>query len=179
MKTMRSTEDLEEILRSVLIIQSELNEEQVLNSLSIHGEDLDKLFEEQVYVSIDRTDALLLFELVGRNSTSDVSDEEDDTNDILTYRSFSLRCIIYGNASQDIATKIVSRLRTKFVIEQVQSLGIYLETISDITSVNEYKNETMWQRADFMIDISCQFKIEKISTEYDMTSIDVDKIYQV
>ena len=179
MKVIQSTDILEEILRSVLIEQSGLNEEQVLNSLSIHGEDLDKLFEEQVYVSIDRTDAILLFELTSRESTSDITDEDDSIDTLETYRSFSLKCILYGNSSQDIATKLVSRLRSVSVVDNLQSSGIYLEAISKIDSINEYKNKTMWQRSDFVIDISCQFEIEKVSNGYDMTNISIEKIYNV
>lgn len=174
MISLSSSEQIESILRSNLIIQSELSAEQVLNSLSIHGEDLDKLFDEQVYVSIDRTDALLLFELQSRQSDSDVSNSDDDS--ILTYRSFSLRCIVYGNDSTNVSTKIISRFRTSEVIETLQSQGIYLEQISDADILNEYKNNTMWLRNDFTLDISCKFTISKNSTGQSIDSAKVDKI---
>lgn len=177
MIAIESTAKLEELLRNLLIEQSALEPERVLNSLSIHGENLDKLLEDSIYVSIDRTDAVLLFELISRESSSDISNEDEDA--ISTYRSFSLKCILYGNDSNEIATAIVSRLRTEKVIEDLQAQGVYLETVSRIESVNEYKNETMWQRNDFDIDISCLFKISKISAEYEFDSVEVDKIITI
>ena len=177
MIAIESTAKLEELLRNLLIEQSTLASERVLNSLSIHGEDLDKLLEDSIYVSLDRTDCVLLFELISRESSSDISNEDEDA--ISTYRSFSLKCILYGNDSNEIATEIVSRLRTEKVIEDLQAQGIYLETVSRIESVNEYKNETMWQRNDFDIDISCLFKISKISAEYELDSVEVDKIITI
>lgn len=161
MKLISNINDIVKILRTVLIQQSELNADRVLNSLSMYGTELDKLIEDEKYGAIDQNDALLLFELLARATTYDMSETENDA--IQYYKAFTMHVIIYGNTSSDIAIKLINRLRTETVRAELQSNDIYLESVSDVTLLNEYKNDSMWLRADFDINIAAQFTITKVT----------------
>lgn len=158
-----SVKELNKIVRKHLIAQSELPSTKVLSALSIYGDDLDKMIDEHVYEAIDQTDAMLLFELNARDSSTDVS--FDEGNSIIYYKSYKLSCIIYGNSCSDIANKLIARFRTEPVRDALQNYGIKLETVSNETTLNEYKNNSMWIRSDFDINIDCKFKIAKLSDD--------------
>lgn len=163
--------ELNKILRTELITQSELEGKFVRNALDIHGQDLDKLLEAQVYSSIDTSDVLLLFQLHSRDSNSDISQTlENDT--ILIYTSYTLYCILYGNESNNVANKIVARFRTDEVRDDLYAQGVYLEEITNPKTFDEFKNETMWQRADFEINVSCQREIKPVTEGTEITDID-------
>lgn len=176
MNAISRTKELNKLLRNVLIVQSELQQDRVLNSLSLYGEDLDKLFEEQIYTSIDVSDAMILFELRSRNSSSDVSMTlQDGTIEII--RSFSLYVMIYGDDSADISSKLIARFRTEKIRNNLHNSGIYIENVSDADMINEFKNNVMWLRNDFSIDISCKFIVSQIEQDYNFDSVEVNKIY--
>lgn len=159
-----NTEELNKVVRQVLILQSGLQSTRVLNSLSIYGEDLDKLLEDEIYGSIERNDAMLLFELRSRDSTSNMTQTNDDDT-LLLVRSFTLHVILYGNSSSDIASILKTRLETEKVRLSFVERGIYIEDISMPQTLNEYKNQTMWLRNDFDINLTCSFLIEQISKD--------------
>lgn len=164
MITLQNTNSIETIIRAALIAQSGLNGKFIRNSLSLHGEALEKVLSEQIYTSIDGLDSLMLFELQSRQNDADMSETESDGS-ISYYKSFTIYVIIYGDSSTDIANVLTARFRTESVRTQLQYDGIYLEKISDPQKINEYKNETMWIRNDIEIDISCQIKIKQVSEE--------------
>lgn len=164
--TISSVKELNKILRKELIAQSQLNSNYVLNALSTYGETLDKLLSNKVYDSYETKDAVLLFQLFNRNNESDFSFTEK--NGTITYnKSYELKIIIYGNASSDIANKISSRFRTEKVRNDLQNLGVYLESISDPESINEFKNEVMWFRTDISIFITSEFSYQQTSEDSD------------
>lgn len=170
--------ELNKVLRNCLITQSQMNEKMVLNSLSLYGTELDKLLislsRDQRYTSIEQNDALLLFELISRESSGDISITENEENPYhnITYnKAFKLKIIIYGDAGSDIALKTIARLRTEEVRNNLYEQGVYLEKVSDPFILNEYKNETMWLRNDFEMDIAVQFKIVPILTDHEFTNI--------
>lgn len=164
MITLPNTNSIETIIRAALIAQSGLNGKFVRNSLSLHGEALEKVLSEQIYTSIDGSDSLMLFELQSRQNDADMSETEDDES-ISYYKSFKIYVIIYGDNSTNLANTLSARFRTERVRRQLQSEGLYLETISDSQKINEYKNETMWIRNDIEIDISCHLSIQPTTND--------------
>ena len=169
MKTLQNIDDIEKIVRQQLILQSEVDAKFVRNSLSLHGEVLEKMLMEQVYSPISTTDVVVLFELRSRTNDSDGS----ETNENVTsyYKSFKVYVIIYGGNSTNIANNIVARFRTSAVRQVLYDNGIYLEAVTEPERINEYKNETMWIRNDIQIDISCQLDIKQISADYTFDSL--------
>ena len=175
MTTITDINELNKILRQYVIQQSEVDSNFVRNSLSTYGENLNKLLFRQEYNSICPCDTLILFELVNRNSTNNVSMTEDD-NSVTSYMSYTFKLIIYGTSANNVANKLIARMRTESIREKLLSEGVYLEHIDDAMSVNEFINGIMIQRQDVDIQISCQLSTIQISNDNIITSIDQPKI---
>lgn len=169
-KTFSSVNELNKVLRQQLILQTELSSSNVRNGLSTYGETLEKLLAKQTYDAYEQEDSFIVFELKTRSNDSDVSYTNDD--DSITYdRSYELICYIYGNSSADVANKLVSRLRTEKVRTDLYDSGVYLESVKEPVSFNEYKNDMMWLRTDVSIFVSCEFKFAQIVQEDPLTRL--------
>lgn len=165
MTQITSYNELNKIIRNQLLAQSQLDSTRVLNALSIHGDYLDKLISQQEYTSITVDDSILLFELTSRDNSSDIS--MTDANDNIIYdTSWAIKVTMYGTQTSNLARVIAARFRSELVRNTLQEQGIYVESVSNVTTLNEYKNETMWLRNDFEINISCESTIQQIS-DYD------------
>ena len=189
MKTIQNLDEVIVAIRQMLIQQSELSPDRVLNALSLEGTELDKLLEEQIYDSISQNDTTLLFQLNTLPSESDVSMEEGDkytardqvcsmttltgSNTIVGdfvidysityYKIYRLSVIMYGILSSDLAAKLVARLRSSNVRTNLYSSGIYVEEVSNPTVINEFKNNTVWLRNDIGIDLGVKYSVSQIS----------------
>lgn len=163
--------ELNKIMRLVTIQQSELDGEMVRNSLSTYGEDLDKLLFKTTYNSICPCDILALFELISRDSSSNVSMTEEDDK-VTAYKSYTFHVIFYGNDSATVATKYIARMRTELVRTALLDNGVYIEKVNDDKSLNEFKQGVMIHRHDVDVDISCMMSVEQVSTSIDFTEID-------
>ena len=159
------TKEIEKIIRQQLIAQSELSPDRVLNGLNEFGEDLDKEIKDDVFDAIDIENNTLLFELQFRHSSSDISFTEN--NDTSKYASFEVHCVIYGDDSNDIAIKTCARFETENIRLELIDKGVYIEDISEISSINEFKNGVLWKRVDFFINISCRFDVKPLKSTYD------------
>lgn len=184
MKSLVTTNELNKILRNQLIQQSELAPEMVLNSLSLYGADLDKHLQQicssatfcgehnnSNYGAITYYDALCLFELQSANNSDTVSYTDSITEKIIYYRAFVLKVILYGDNSDMIATKIVSRFRSERVRNLLYDDGVYLEEIDSPLSLNEFKNNSMWLRTDFNISIACKIEIPQLAVDDRITKL--------
>lgn len=169
--------ELEKICRKYLISQSQLSGEMVRNSLSTYGETLDKVLSKMIEASICPCDALILFELKSRHSNSDVSMTEVDES-ITIYKSYTLYIIIYGNDSATLATKLIARLRTEEIRSQLYEEGVYVEKVYNDDSLNEFKNNVMWHRHDFKLDISCMMSVEQTNVEAPFESANINQIIE-
>lgn len=156
--------------------------------------------DEQIYDGITHDNTTLLFELEARDSNNNVSMEEDikdeskavicsnstdcdnitvsdDTGTVNTnityYKAFRLKVIIYGDDSKNLAFKLAARFRSQAVRNALYSKGIYVEEVTEQKSVNEYKNESMWLRNDFDINIGIKQEVEQITTESDFNNVDI------
>lgn len=153
--------ELEKILRNVLAKQAQLNKNRVLNALSIRGQDLVKYLDSLISVSIDADDTLLIFELHTDDNENCVDDIEEDES-ITKYMSFKLSVIIYGNNSINLANILTSRLQTSKVLYDTKEQGVLITDVSTSLSINEIINESIWQRTDFDIYVSCQMNIAQV-----------------
>ena len=191
MKTTTNINDVIVKIRNMLISQSQLPSDRVLNSLSLRGTELDELLSEneEIYNGISISNTTLLFELRSIQSNSNVSMEEGDiynssdlmcsdsticnTNticgDILIdrsityYKMYELYIIIYGENGLDTAIKLASRMRSQEVRSNLYMDGIYIEKVSDPNMINEFKNDTMWLRNDISINLGLKFAIDPTS----------------
>lgn len=175
MTNMTSVKELNKIIRNHLIEQSELNQKNVLNAISNYGETLDKLIENQVFGSYQKTDVVLLFQLNSRDNDADISFTDSDDK-IVYYKSYEIYITMYGDNSPNVGNKISARFRTQNVKNSLLDSGIYLEYISNPTIINEFKNKSLWIRTDLSIGIRCKFSITQINSGDNFSVINDIKI---
>ena len=171
-----SPNELEKILKNQLVIQSELNKNSVLNSLSVYGTTLEKILNKQIRDSYTTIDSVIIFELTSRpNSESNVTYENSENN-LTYYRAYNLKVMIYGDDSPNVANKLFARLNSEIVKDNLQQLGVNIENITNPESVNEYINDVMWLRNDINIELGCKFEISQVSDETSFDSLSDLKI---
>lgn len=171
MRYLSDDNELNKLIRKLLIEQTEIPADRVINGLSVYGETLDKLIAKNRYDSYNRDDLFIIFELSSRNSESNMSYTKDD--DTLEYiGSYNMHVIIYGNSSSLVASKLAARMRTETVRDVLDEDSTYVENVSDPTTVNEFVNGVLWHRADVDIYLSCTFNFNQIgeSQSYDSLS---------
>lgn len=165
-KALANINAINRIMRDTIIAQTELSPEMVLNGLSLYGTDLDKLFEGVTYESIEHDDVLCVFELAGQPMNgNNVGTRNRKTNEIIYYRAFSFRITLYGNNSSEIATRLVSRLRSREVRSALYDSGVYLDSVDNPDVLNEYKNNSMWLRSDINVNIACKLVVPSVHEE--------------
>lgn len=169
-RELNDTNDLDAVIRQFLIRQSQLEPRFVRNSKSVFGSDLDKSDDNVVFKSIDQDDVTILFSVYDRQSDSDMTETNSDGS-IAVYKSFVIHVIVYGNKSGMMANKLVARFRTLKVRSDLQENAIHLETISDITELQDFKASTIWERNDFDINISCRLAFDQVDDDYDIESL--------
>ena len=166
---LHSIEDIDKIIRATLISQSQIEPDYVRNSDTVFGQMLDAPLSDDVFESITHTDLLMLFELHSRESDSDMTETVDDK--IVSYKAFKVHVIVYGDLSADCCSNVIARLRTQKVRSDLQSSAVYLERVSEMVELREFKASTVWTRHDFDIDISCRLQINQINDDYDVSSL--------
>lgn len=163
--------DIDKQIKKILEIQGELPSNRVLNAISIRGQDLSKLIEGKIYESYDVSDLFIIFEKVfNPSSTDNVSMTENDGS-ITNYLSFYIKVLIYGNNSNNVASKIKSRLLTSKVRNDLDFKGIHIFSISNPESMTEFINNTLWIRTDLTLNISCRQIVSQVEEDYEMDTI--------
>lgn len=173
-----SPKELEKLLRNMLITQSQLIPNRVLNGNSIRGQDLEKMIDSNIYISYNLSDCVIIFELFTRTSEENISMIKSN-NSLLLYSSYNMHLIIYGNKSEQLAQILKARLESEKNRFDMYNLGIQIEEISNITTINDFKNETIWIRSDFDIDFACCYSIKQVSEfeNYEtLETININKI---
>lgn len=176
-----SIESLEAPIRSILLKQSELDGNHVLNALGIRGPAMEKPSVTQgefIFESMSVSESVLIFELYEKSSNS-----EDDVNDedIFTYLELGLKLIVYGKDSRTLSQMLKARLLSAEVRDELFKIGLNLKNVSEIESASEYVNDVLWQRRDFEISLSCRMNTQKISKDKSFelaNSIDVVEVNQ-
>ena len=74
----------------------------------------------------------------------------------VNYAAYKMHIIAYGNDAEEFIQTMSVKLLDIDNKVMLNIKGVHISSISDVTSVNEYKNETLWQRRD--IDINFAFR---------------------
>lgn len=158
-KALGALDDATKILRSEIIAISGVSDELVLNALTSYGADLNRILDE-VAQGLEhshsnpedpRDDLLILFE-----NRSDDSSSDNVFHAGVTYQAYKMHIIIYGDGAEEMAVRIKNGLLLLDEKAKLDHEGVHIASVSNIESMNEFKNETMWQRRDF--DISFAFR---------------------
>lgn len=170
----QNVESLTKILRSIIIEQLALPSKQVLNALSIRGSALHQNIgaDKNIFDSFTSDQTIVIFELKEHESSDNVVYvENDDNEDIGMYAAFEFNLVIYGDYSGTAAQTLKARLSTEELLSTMLSNGIYIEEITDPTSISEFINGTMWKRKDISIYFACRLDIPKITKYQDYLSL--------
>lgn len=171
-KPITDTLELEKIIGEVLEQQSNLPSERILNAISVRGQNLSKLIENDVYMSYNLSDLVIIFEVIfNPNSTDNVSMEEEDES-ITVYSAFYVKILIYGNKSANVANKLKGRLLSRKVRDDLHEKGIHIERVSNPESMTEILNETFWIRNDLTMEIACRQSFNQKEPDYQMNDLD-------
>lgn len=165
-------QEINKIVRNQIIQQSELSPNQVMNGVSVHGQDLIESINKYAYKSYDLKDSFIVFELQSRESSSDMSQTRVD-NRIRYIASYRVQVSTYGFSAQTLANKIIARLRTEYARLQLQEQGVYLANVSNAITGNDFINNTLMIRCDFTIDVSVEMIIDQTTQPYDMQMNDI------
>lgn len=152
------------VLRQMLINQSQLESNKVLNALSVYGPETLTTGEDCQF-SFTNEDTFILFELIEIESSSNVDMTESDDS-VSVYAAYEFKLIIYGTDSANIAQKIRGRFRTTKVLDELYAQGIQLYKVDRPTAMNEYINDAMYERRDMSIYFGCNLRVEQV-TDYD------------
>lgn len=164
---------VKKLIRAQLIAQSGVNGQFVRDATTEYGAMLDKAGENSVFTSIVPTDIVILFDIEARNASSDMSQTNDDQNKTISYfKALSMHVMIYGDDSLDKAQTLVARFRTDRVRTSLFGEGIYLENVDDPTSIHEFKDDVVWLRSDFTINIACEFVINQAQSVDDYATVE-------
>lgn len=162
MTTISDLHTVDNIIRNQLILQSNIDADFVRNAASIYGTTLDKNIDDDIFNSITINNTLILFYTYARESSNNITQTKTDDK-IRIYTSFRVHVIIYGSNSQNLAHIMIGRLRTQKARNDLQNEGIYLDYVSHTVTIQEYKNNVLWPRNDFDINISCEMDIAQIT----------------
>lgn len=171
--------ELDRLLRNMIIAQSGLDGSRVLNSISIRGQDLEKMIDDKVYSSYDLNDSVILFEVRARNEENESLSMTDEDDSLIVYAPYEIHFVIYGNMSGMLAQVLKARIETEKNRDDMRNEGIQIEKVSNIETLNEFKNETVWIRNDFSIEFACMYKVEQDSKYEDYDDVQVTKLFEV
>lgn len=171
----KSIKEVDKIIGDMLVKQSELQRGSIVNGCSIRGVDLSKFVTEKVKLSYDLSDSVIIFE-VKTNNNDDIDFTEVEKDVVRESLSLEVSVIIYGNQSLALAKVLKARFESEKVRNDLLDKEVYLSSVNEITSMNEFINETIWPRADFNMDIACEIQVSQIDemSEIDKTDMTVD-----
>lgn len=171
----KSIKEVDKIIGDMLVKQSGLQRGNIVNGCSIRGVDLSKFVTEKVKLSYDLSDSVIIFET--KTSNNDDIDFTETENDVVRESLFlEVSVIIYGNQSLALAKTLKARFESEKVRNDLLDKEVYLSSVNEITSMNEFINETIWPRADFSMSIACEIQVSQIDemSEIDKTDMTVD-----
>lgn len=146
----------------MLAVQSEVHIDRIVNGLSIRGVDLSKRITSTVKLSLDLSDAMIIFEIVTEDTPDEQFSELEEDDTITMYSYYKLKLTIYGMYCSQIAKKLKARLETQKCRQYLFDKGIYFSKVSGLQPVNDFMNETIWPRVDMSIDFGCRLNITQI-----------------
>lgn len=162
-------EDIDSIIRSNLITQSQLNQKFVRNASSLFGTGFENDIND-IFTLLKPSDTIIFFITSKRQGGNNVT-IPDETSSIIQLQSYAVKVMIYGNASVSLSSAIIARFRAESIRSKLYSLGIYLEDIVDEISIYEFKNSMTWLRSDFTINIACEHLISPIEEDEEYSEL--------
>lgn len=166
-----SIHEVEKVIGNLLASEAGISNDRVLNALSVSGVDMSKFIEDNVLGSYDLDDVVIVFELKTREDSSANFSEEISKTTIRQGIGLEMSVICYGNESMAVAANLRSRLVSDEILEFLNEKEIFINSISNQTSLNEFDNMRMWIRTDFTISIDVELEIKKLTVDEDFEKL--------
>ena len=163
LKGTTNVNDTIKCIRKAIIDYLEISGNRVLNGLSVRGADLQKIIDECNLGSFDLNDSFMVFEIVKDEEDYFVMKEtETKTSNI---GSFRIDFRVYGNACYTIGMKMQAMFKDEDVLYGFYENGIRAKGTTNLTSINEFINNTLWPRCDLSFKYQIRFEIERPDTD--------------
>lgn len=177
-----NVQELDKIIGNMLVKQSELDRKRVINGHSIRGVDLSKFVTENVKMSYNMNDSVIIFTIEPLNN-DDINFTEEENEEIRESIYMEVKIIIYGSQSEFLAKKLKARFESEKVRYDLLNEDVYLTQINNVVSVNEFVNNSIWHRADFSFNITYEIMIQQIDKMAEMTETNdengINDIYSI
>lgn len=160
---------VEKIIGDTLLQQSELEQGRIINGLSTRGVSLSKFITDNVLLSYDVLDSVIIFEITTADN-NDINFTERDNNNIREGCMYEVKVIAYGNDSINLIKKLKARFESARVRNDLLQQGIYLIESSSSISVNDFINETIYPRTDWSFTIAYETEISLLDDEQPIDS---------
>lgn len=152
--------DIDKIIRNLLIKQSGLDKTHILNAQSIRGPELVKYIEETKEKSPELSDLFIIFDNNFTNENLNFTEKENDKLRILG--SFEIYVIIYGDNSNKLGSILKARLESSKCNYDLLRQGIHLTGVSRVNESTDFIKETIWPKVDFHIYFEFESKTDPI-----------------
>ena len=158
-------QDIDKIIGNMLLKQSGLNRQNIVNGLSVRGPELSKFITETVKQSYDLTDVVIIFERMALDEGNTNIDETESDDSIRESIAEKISINIYGNQSFAMAKTLKARFESEKVREDLLNSGIHLM---------QFMNEMLWHRASFDLEIAYEISVNQIDLPYSIEKTDIN-----
>lgn len=167
-------QDIDKIIGNMLLKQSGLNRQNIVNGLSVRGPELSKFITETVKQSYDLTDVVIIFERMALDESNTNIDETESDDSIRESIAEKISINIYGNQSFAMAKTLKARFESEKVREDLLNSGIHLMQVTNVDTLNEFMNEMLWHRASFDLEIAYEISVNQIDLPYSIEKTDIN-----
>ena len=165
--------EIEKIIGDMLVKQSQLDKSRIMNGLTPRGADLSKFVTENVKLSYDLFDTVIIFEILSSEAENiNFTEQEAEGTDIRENACFEAKITIYGNESMQMAKMLKARFESEKVRYDLLNSGLYFIDDSATQSMNEFVNNTVWPRTDWSFRIACEMMFAQVDTMYVIENAD-------
>ena len=143
-------EEIDIIVAKYLTSLSMLDTNRIINGNSIHGPELSKIVQDNISLSYDLTDSVIIFTTAIENNNVDYT-EYDNSKTVRNQFSAVVNLTIYGNTSRLIAECLKARFETEKIRYNLLQEGLKFKIADEITSIDDIMNDTVWPRTDMKL----------------------------
>lgn len=167
-------QDIDKVIGNILLKQSGLNRQNIVNGLSVRGSELSKFITETVKQSYDLTDVVIIFERMALDEGNTNIGETESDDSIRESIAEKISINIYGNQSFAMAKTLKARFESEKVREDLLNSGIHLMQVTNVDTLNEFMNEMLWHRASFDLEIAYEISVNQIDLPYSIEKTDIN-----
>lgn len=171
MAIIKNLHDVEKIVGNMLVKQSDLDRSRIANAITPRGVDLSKFITDNVKLSYDLHDIVIIFEVTATD-VDGINFTEAESNLIRENAAFEVKVTTYGNESLAMTKILKARFESEKARADLLEEGLYLIDTSSGQSINEYLNDTMWPRTDWSFRVACEMQIRQIDMMPEISNID-------